>query len=56
MSHDPQTPSDGVILDQAPPLPAQPKLALLDEASVLRVANATTLSSVQVSLIIRGLI
>ena len=47
-SRDPHTPGDDVILDMAPPLPVQPKLALLDEASILRVANCTSLSEVEV--------
>ena len=47
-SHDPHTPTDDVILDHAPLLPPQPKLALLDEASILRVSNATDLSDVKV--------
>ena len=47
-SRDPHTPTDDVILDHAPILPAQPKLALLDEASILRVSNCTDLSNVKV--------
>jgi Leucine-rich repeat (LRR) protein len=46
-SRDPHTPTDDVILDHAPILPAQPKLALLDEASILRVSNCTDLSDVK---------
>ena len=49
MSHDPQTPSDDVILDLAPPLPLQPKLALLDETALLRVSNSTSLNDLKVS-------
>ena len=49
-SRDPDTPSDDVILGLAPPLPVQPKLALLDEASLLRVANCSSLSDVEVGL------
>ena len=48
-SHDPQTPSDDVILDQAPPLPVQPKLALLDEAAIQRVTSMSNLGDVKVS-------
>ena len=47
-SHDPQTPSDDVILNQAPPLPVHPKLALLDEATILRVSNTSNVNDVKV--------
>ena len=48
-SRDPNTPTDDVILDHAPLLPPQPKLALLDEASILRVSHSTNLADVKVS-------
>ena len=48
MSCDPQTPSDDIILNQAPPLPVRPKLALLDEASILDITESSDLSDVKV--------
>ena len=48
MSHDPHDPSDDVILNMAPPLPVRPKLAMLDESSILGVTGEENLNSVKV--------
>ena len=48
-SRDPHAPSDDVILGHSPLLLDQPKLALLDEGSILRVSRSANLANVKVS-------
>ena len=52
MSHDPPVggaqPSDDDLLALDPSLPTRPRLAMLDEVTVLRVSGAESLTSVKV--------